>query len=1443
MKLSNFKKYAGPVITRRATAYLIEGRVKLVENKSLPEDGLYLYEVQGTDNYNVHIVTEGDEIKEYTCDCPYSYSGMCKHVTAALMDIKERLELTSNDKTGTAVSKAYQRIDEPKNELDLTEDETFVLAYMSVTGLESYNRSFAKLPQGLTPSGGYTQIAFETIKKHLRKEGWMQRNEQYGAINPVRVMKALTFLVSARKNWLVFFESQFRQPDYLLYLSDVAKILSGEKVRTVHFFKTGYRYYGGYGDYVKTALLQIVGAATQEQIGEIMDDNLLCEVADPILFHILTYDRVDYLDTVSVLLSKIKHSSTTSASLYSRYRLAMFYAKAEEIPERNSSANYHETFYLEAAKALLNGDVDHSIDAFKDGLKIQNKNSVAKNIPDDDISFFLYIIALATRRGEKDVASLNTILKKRYDRNFLDRPFSFPLVEFLASSDQSIDKSFIDSAKHYFPTGGPCSQNVIAALTACFLGMKEKWSQPFPDPRMGVLRKECEHYFGEKLSPASDPWPYESMLPKIPVRQKWELQIEEILGQIKINAGKAQKEEEKRLYYLFGASYRRIEVREQGKLSNGEWGKGKSVSFLKYKTGDCPMDEIDKKIYAEWLKGDPAYERYYAQHDFPSLELVLPFLVGTDKLAIESRGRLCSAEVKEEKPFIWTEKCGGEIVFGSNIPEKVFRYSSAFLYNPSPKKFVLYRMPAEIIPAYHRILSIGRLPVEAEPMLEKLFDALSGRLEVHSDISGGISLPKVEGSSTVIIRISPDDSSLYRLTAISRPLEGGMAEFFPGEGGDTIFDSKEGKRMEVVRNRKKELANLKKVNTLLPEGYSFCVEGPSLLLDAAELLDLMDAVSESSSVATLEWPEGEAFTLRSPDTSKWEINVTGKGGWYELEGELSISDDKVLSVQQLLSLLRNTKGRYVKIGEKEFLQLSESLRKQLERIEYASQEHRGKLRVPGIAMAVLGDALSGEIVIDEPDNLLEMRERIRRSRNSTYEVPSELNATLRYYQADGFQWLMRLASWGAGACLADDMGLGKTVQAIAFMLAHACEGPSMVVAPASVVFNWQRELARFAPTLKCHLLSGQNTELRAGTLEAVQAGDVLILTYGLLVSESTHLESIHWNVVCLDEAHTIKNRDTKTSAAAMKLDVAHRLILTGTPVQNHLGELWNLFQFINPGLLGTYEQFSGKYMSGNPAGASELRRIVSPFLLRRTKQEVIQELPEKEEIVVPVTLSEEETAVYEVIRREAVSEVSLASSVSVNALSMITKLRMAACCASLAEKHWKGGQCSKLDAFMDKLLPIVEGGNNVLVFSQFTSFLSMAVSALEKAGISDYLYLDGQTPVSKRQKLVDKFQKGESKVFFISLKAGGLGLNLTGANYVIHLDPWWNPAIEQQATDRAYRIGQSQKVTVYHLIASQTIEEKIIRLHATKRSLADMILEGSGANNRITPEELLAMLN
>ena len=545
-------------------------------------------------------------------------------------------------------------------------------------------------------------------------------------------------------------------------------------------------------------------------------------------------------------------------------------------------------------------------------------------------------------------------------------------------------------------------------------------------------------------------------------------------------------------------------------------------------------------------------------------------------------------------------------------------------------------------------------------------------------------------------------------------------------------------------------------------------------------------------------------------------------------------------------MVRESSSGYIRLSEGEYLRLSESLQRQLKRIDTLSQRQGNKVRVSGIAMAVSGSDLQGDVEILEPESLIQMRKRIRESENLNIEIPRNLNATLRDYQEDGVRWMLRMASWGAGVCLADDMGLGKTLQTLACMLSRRDKGAQMVVAPASVVGNWRREANRFAPSLNIVMLNELATDTRSEAIAALGSGDLLVLTYGLLVSECDTLAAREWASVCLDEAHTIKNRDTKSSAAAMRLKSDFRAILTGTPIQNHLGELWNLMQFINPGLLGSYEHFNERFIApinaGQQEARSQLKRLIAPFLLRRTKQEVARELPEKEEIILPVTLSEEELSVYEVIRREAKSELESSSVVNVNALAMITKLREAACSASLVEKGLKISS-SKLSIMIDKLQQIVEQGNKVLVFSQFTSFLEMALKEMEAVGIEDYFYLCGSTPVRERQKMVEAFQTGEKRVFLISLKAGGLGLNLTGANYVIHLDPWWNPAIEQQATDRAYRIGQKQKVTVYHLISEHTIEEKILRLHQTKRSLADSLLQGSDTSHKLTAQDLLDMIS
>ncbi|MDE6722298.1 MAG: DEAD/DEAH box helicase [Bacteroidaceae bacterium] len=478
------------------------------------------------------------------------------------------------------------------------------------------------------------------------------------------------------------------------------------------------------------------------------------------------------------------------------------------------------------------------------------------------------------------------------------------------------------------------------------------------------------------------------------------------------------------------------------------------------------------------------------------------------------------------------------------------------------------------------------------------------------------------------------------------------------------------------------------------------------------------------------------------------------------------------------------------------------------------------------------------------EQLLAIRKRILDGSNYSPPVPKELNATLRSYQRDGYLWMARLNSWGAGALLADDMGLGKTVQTIAFLLLKKEEGPSLVVAPASVVPNWQAEIERFAPTLHVQILNFATN--RAQVVMDAKAGDVIVTTYGILLSIQEILTQKHWNVACLDEAHIIKNRGAKTSAAAMKIQADNRVMLTGTPVQNHLGELWNLFQFVNPGLLGNYEHFSQKFIIPiegyqDTEKREQLERIVHPFMLRRTKQAVLKELPEKTEIYHAVELNRDELAIYESIRVRAEKMLQEGGmEVDMHVLAEITRLRQAACSAQLIEPKWTG-ESSKITALVELLQGVIEGGNRALVFSQFVSFFDIVRKELDRLGMQ-YFYIDGSVPLKQRTEMVDAFQNGENALFLISLKAGGLGLNLTGANYVFHLDPWWNPAIEQQATDRTYRIGQQQAVTVYHLVSKNTIEEKIIRLHQTKRELAENILARTDASYKLTGKDLLEMV-
>jgi len=447
--------------------------------------------------------------------------------------------------------------------------------------------------------------------------------------------------------------------------------------------------------------------------------------------------------------------------------------------------------------------------------------------------------------------------------------------------------------------------------------------------------------------------------------------------------------------------------------------------------------------------------------------------------------------------------------------------------------------------------------------------------------------------------------------------------------------------------------------------------------------------------------------------------------------------------------------------------------------------------------------------------------------------PRTLRANLRPYQKDGFSWLVFLHNLATGGILADDMGLGKTVQCIALLLwakAKLGRGLNLVVAPTSVVQNWQREIEKFAPTFKTVLWQGPDRQEKAAELEDA---DVMITSYALLRRDEEFLQTLDLRYSILDEAQHIKNPLSATARAAKRLKSDRRLAMTGTPIENRLSEIWSIFDFVSPGLLGSLNQFEEKYGRpidrGDVQTAVRLRSTIHSFVLRRTKSEVAQDLPEKivQEMVVP--MAEEQQKLYKQILRQVresvMSEVEKQGiqKSSIQILAALTRLRQVACDPRLLglEGNFEE-ESGKLNALKEIVSEAAAGGHKVLIFSQFVTMLKLIKEALDAEKIS-YTYLDGST--KDRQELVDKFNEDESiTVFLISLKAGGTGLNLTGADTVIHFDPWWNPAVEDQATDRAHRIGQTKVVNVYRLIARDSVEEKILLLSEKKRELVANVL-------------------
>ena len=575
--------------------------------------------------------------------------------------------------------------------------------------------------------------------------------------------------------------------------------------------------------------------------------------------------------------------------------------------------------------------------------------------------------------------------------------------------------------------------------------------------------------------------------------------------------------------------------------------------------------------------------------------------------------------------------------------------------------------------------------------------------------------------------------------------------------------------------------------------------------------------------------------------------------WFELEGGAQFGDTRI-ALPRLLRAIKQGEET-VRLDDGTLGIIPEEWMKKYGLLAGLGSAEKNHLRFTRPQAGLLDALLASEPAVSADATFEQVRQELRTFVGiRSADPPPEFSGHLRGYQSEGLGWLYFLQRFAFGGCLADDMGLGKTIQVLALLESRRAlragneinsPRPSLIVVPRSLVFHWKKEVLQFAPKLRVldHTGGGR---LKPG--DHFDAYDVVLTTYGTLRRDALHLKDFHFDYCILDEAQAIKNAGTLSAKAVRLLRADYRLAMSGTPVENHLGELWSLFEFLNPGMLGSASVFGRAGRNPDTETRNVLARALRPFILRRTKGEVARELPAKTEQTIYCDLEPRDRKLYDELRayyRERLLKNVQGDGLTqmkFQVLEALLRLRQAACHPGLIDKKKTAEPSAKVDTLLAQLDQVLEEGHKALVFSQFTSLLAIVRSRLDGAKIP-YVYLDGKT--RDREARVEQFQNDPNvKLFLISLKAGGLGLNLYAAEYVYLLDPWWNPAVEAQAIDRAHRIGQTRQVFAYRLIARDTVEEKVLELQQTKRDLADAIITADNSLiHNLTREDLELLLS
>jgi superfamily II DNA or RNA helicase len=1113
--------------------------------------------------------------------------------------------------------------------------------------------------------------------------------------------------------------------------------------------------------------------------------------------------------------------------------------------------------YARAVILLYSGEPEKALAQFEKGIKRQRQYDKKNILPLSPVFAFYYAFTLAVLPGEK-ANPLITKIVAAYERKML--PAFTPavcLLHFHAGRKEKGEQLLLILLE-----GAESNLlSYLAILCLQLLHPKSRLLRTFSPQAGHLLSLGMERHYRlltyeyVYLFKGDDYVGYESQFQEAaaitgqpPVFSQmeqtpdWERLLNTLLGADSHLAKKEKNVVASRLIYLVDFDHYKIQPVLQTSQGGNTWSAGRNVALKKLKDGKAEaMTDQDFRI------GNTVQKDHYYNHNgesFSFAETVWQEIAGHPLLFLESDPTI-SVEIVKAQPELSVNKNGHGYTFSANIDDYV---SDTVFVKETNTRLKVISLTAQQRRLLQTLQQIPIVPAAGKDKLIQVLKSIGAHLTIHADM-GDITanINKRPADSRIVIQLLPLGEGL-KASMYVKPFTIDPPYCKPGMGAHNIIGISNGERWQAIRDLAREKDNITAWMNLIQGTITADLSDDTIIFeDPLDCLQLLEIIKEHPELVRAEWPEGERYKIsHQAGFAHLSISLKEKDHWFMCDGELKVDETTVLALKDLLDTTRTVKKRFIALQNGEYLALTADLRRRLNEMSSIAKIDRNTVSIQPFAATVLDELLeqAGSVTTDAAWK--DFSQKRTTAMELAVPVPVTLQTTLRPYQEEGYRWMTHLAAWGAGACLADDMGLGKTIQAISLLLHRAQEGPALVICPASVVSNWSNEINRFAPSLNVIYLHNGN---RSALVKGAGALDVVITTYGLLQAEERLLSSVKWPTIVLDEAHTIKNFQTKTSKAAMSLQAGFKLMLTGTPIQNHMGEIWNLFNFLNPGLLGTLDHFNKQFVFPsvrNPESAvkQHLKKLIAPFILRRTKTGVLDELPPKTEIVKLVSLSPDEAAFYEALRRKALENIraqegSMAQQ-HIRALAEISRLRMAACHPQMVDAETDIAS-SKLMVFREIVEELISNNHRALVFSQFVKHLDLVREALNAMGVT-CLYLDGSTPMSQRDKLVKDFQGGKGQLFLISLKAGGLGLNLTAADYVIHMDPWWNPAIEEQASDRAHRIGQTRPVTIYRLVAQHTIEEKIIELHNSKRDLADQLLEGSDQAGRLNAKELLELI-